>query len=176
MYIFAISGSPRKGGNTEIMVEAFAEGARDSGHTVAVKKMSQLTVAPCLACEYCFTHDGVCVQKDGMAEILAEADKADMLVFASPIYWFNMSAQMRCVIDRLYARAKKGFHAAKTALLLDSGSPDVYTGAIASYQDANAYLNWQDMGIIAIAGMDRKGDMKSSPRLEEVRAFGRSLK
>lgn len=176
MYILVISGSPRKGGNTEIMADAFAEGARESGHTVAVKKMSGLKVAPCLACEYCFTHDGVCVQKDDMAEILAEADKADMLVFASPIYWFNLSAQTRCVIDRLYARAKKGFHSTKTALLLDSGSPGVYSGAIAAYKDTNDYLHWQDMGIITIPGMDRKGAMKTSPKLAEVRQFGKSLK
>lgn len=107
MNILVISGSPRKGGNTEIMVQAFAEGARESGNQVVVKEMSGLKVAPCLACEYCFTHDGVCVQKDDMTAILEEVDRADMLVFASPIYWFGMAAQVKAVIDRLYARAKR---------------------------------------------------------------------
>lgn len=176
MNILVISGSPRKGGNTEIMVQAFAQGAGESGHQVVVKEMSGLKVAPCLACEYCFTHDGVCVQKDDMAGILEEVDRADMLVFASPIYWFGMSAQVKAVIDRLYARAKKGFRATKTALLLDSGSPGVFGGAIAQYKDTNAYLKWEDMGIITISGMKAKGDMKNSPALEQARELGRNLK
>ena len=176
MNILVISGSPRKGGNTEIMVQAFAQGAGESGHHVVVKEMSGLKVAPCLACEYCFTHDGVCVQKDDMAGILEEVDRADMLVFASPIYWFGMSAQVKAVIDRLYARAKKGFRATKTALLLDSGSPGVFGGAIAQYKDTNAYLKWKEMGIVTISGMKAKGDMKNSPALEQARELGRNLK
>lgn len=176
MNIFVVSGSPRKGGNTEIMAQAFAESARESGNTVTIKTMSSLKVNPCLACEYCFTHDGVCVQKDDMAQILEEVDKADMLVFASPVYWFGLCAQIKCVIDRLYARAKKGFHLKYTALLLDSGSPGVYESAIAEYKATNAYLHWEDRGIVTIPGMDTLGAMKNSAQLEEVRKLGKSLK
>lgn len=176
MHILVISGSPRKGGNTEIMAGAFAEGAREAGHTVAVKEASCLEVAPCLACEYCFAHDGVCVQKDGMAEILEEVDKADMLVFASPIYWFNLTAQIKAIIDRLYARARKGFRPTCTALLLDSMSPGVFEGAVAAYKATNAYLHWEDKGIFTVSGMGSKGAMKDSPELQKIREFGSSLK
>lgn len=133
-------------------------------------------MAPCLDCEYCFSHNGVCSQHDGMAEILEALDKADMVVFASPIYWFGVTAQMKSVIDRFYARAKIGFHPTCAALLLDSGSPDVYNGAIASYKGTLAYLNWEDKGIITISGMESKGAMNSSPKLQSVVDFGKSIK
>ncbi|MEG0074301.1 MAG: flavodoxin family protein [Eubacterium sp.] len=176
MNILVISGSPRKNGNTEIMVDAFAESARESGNTVVVKKMSALTVAPCKACEYCFSHDGVCVQKDDMAEIISAVNEADLIAFASPIYWFGMSAQLKAVIDRLYALAKKGFHPQSTVLLLDSGSPGVYDGATAQYKATSSYLNWEDKGMITISGMDEKGSMANAAQLDEVRALGKSLK
>ena len=105
MNILVITGSPRKGGNTDIMAEAFAQGARESGNQVTVKNAGAMNIAPCQACEYCFAHDGACMQQDDMTEILAEVDKSDMLVFASPVCWFGMSAQIKLVIDRLYARA-----------------------------------------------------------------------
>lgn len=176
MNILVISGSPRKNGNTEIMAETFANGAQESGNSVTVKKMSSLTVAPCQDCEYCFSHDGVCAQHDGMSEILEAVDKADMLVFASPIYWFNVSAQIKAVTDRLFAREKKGFHPKCAALLLDSGSPGVYGGAIAAYKGMLEYLHWEDKGVITISGMDTKDAMKNSPELRKVHDFGKNLK
>lgn len=176
MNILVISGSPRKGGNTDIMAETFAESARSARNQVVIKNAGALTVSPCLACEYCFAHDGQCVQKDDMADILAEVDKADMIVFASPIYWFSMTAQIKAVIDRLYARAQKGFHAKSTALLLNAMSDGVFTAAIAQYKDTNGYLAWEDKGIITVSGMDDKGSMKDAPELAEVRKLGESLR
>ena len=76
MNILVVTGSPRKGGNTEILADAFAQAAKESGHEVTVRKLSRLKVGPCLACEYCFTHDGVCVQNDDMNEILQDVHKA----------------------------------------------------------------------------------------------------
>lgn len=176
MKILVVSGSPRENGNTEIMVESFAKGARESGNTVMVKKLSSLKVAPCLDCEYCFSHDGVCSQHDDMSEILEAVDQADMMVFASPIYWSNVSAQLKAVIDRLYARAKKGFHPTCSALLLDSGSPGVYDGTIAAYRDMIGFLKWKDRGVFTVSGMETKGAMKDSPELQKVYDFGKSLK
>lgn len=175
MNILIVSGSPRKGGNTEIMAQAFAQGARSKGHQAAVQSLSGLKIAPCLGCQYCFSHEGQCVQQDDMAGLLRQADQADMLVFASPIYWFDVSAQMKCFIDRLYARGKTGFRHNKTALLLDSGAPGVYDAAIAQYKAACAYLKWKYMGIVTIGGMKEKGDMAGCPELEKARALGASL-
>lgn len=91
------------------------------------------------------------------------------------MYWFDITAQLKCVIDRMYARAVKGFHFNKVALLLDSCSEGVYDAAITQYKAMNAYLRWEDQGIITIAGMEAKGDMKDAPKLASVFELGRSL-
>ena len=95
MNIVVLSGSPRKGANTDTMVEAFAETAREGGNTVEVVRVASKKIAGCLGCQYCFAHEGTCVQKDDMADVIESLKGADMVVFASPIYWFDITAQRR---------------------------------------------------------------------------------
>ena len=176
MKIVILNGSPRANGNTEIMVTEFKRGAEEAGNEVVLINLRGKKISGCLGCEYCFSHDGECVQKDDMPEILKELDQADAVVFASPIYWFDITAQLKSVIDRMYARGKIGFHFNKTALLLDSGSDGVYDAAVAQYKGMTGYLKWTDLGIITIPDMLSKGTMKDSPVLEKVYKLGRSLK
>lgn len=175
MNITVINGSPRVKGNTEIMAEEFAKGARENGHEVEIINLAGKKISGCMGCMYCFSSDGVCVQKDDMVEILASIDKADLVAFASPIYWFEVTAQLKSVIDRMYARAKKGFHFNQSVLLLDSGSPGVYDAAIAMYKGMTGYLHWEDKGIITISGMTDKGSMAQSPELKKAYELGRTL-
>ena len=116
MNIVVLSGSPRKGGNTAIMVEAFKEGAESAGHAVEVVDVAAMKIAPCRACKYCFSHGGDCAIPDDMAEVRERLKRADMLVFASPIYWFDISAQLKLAIDRMYAFGGCGFSFSKVAL------------------------------------------------------------
>lgn len=114
MNIVVLSGSPRKGANTDTMVETFAETAREDGHAVEVVRVASKKIAGCLGCQYCFTHEGTCVQKDDMADVIESLKGADMVVFASPIYWFDITAQEKAAIDRLYAFGATGFPFTKT--------------------------------------------------------------
>lgn len=175
MNIVVLSGSPRKGANTDTMVEAFAETAREAGHTVEVIRVAGKKIAGCLGCQYCFTHEGTCVQKDDMTDVIESLKDADMVVFASPIYWFDITAQEKAAIDRLYAFGATGFPFTKTALLLDSHSEGVYDAAIAMYKSTCAYCKWKDQGIVTISGMTERDSMASSPKLEEVRELARKL-
>ena len=174
MNIVVLSGSPRKGANTDTMVEALprprARAQYGRGRPRAGKK-----IAGCLGCQYCFTHEGTCVQKDDMADVIESLKGADMVVFASPIYWFDITAQEKAAIDRLYAFGATGFPFTKTALLLDSHSEGVYDAAIAMYKSTCAYCKWEDQGIVTISGMTERDSMASSPKLEGVRELARKL-
>lgn len=87
MEILVLNGSPRPGGNTAGLVEAFSRGARDAGHTVTVVPVCQKKIAGCLACEYCHTKgERSCIQQDDMQQIYPLLDRAEMLVLASPRY------------------------------------------------------------------------------------------
>lgn len=173
MKIVVLNGSPRKGGNTEIMIKAFAEASKKN--EVIILNVALMNIRGCLGCKYCYEHQGECVQKDDMVKVFDTLKDADMVVFASPIYWFDVSAQLKTVIDRLYAGGSTGFHFHKTALFLDAGADHVFDAAIAQYKAMTSYLKWENMGIITIPYMTEKGSMADCPKLSEVIAFGKSL-
>ena len=102
--VLILSGSPRKGGNSDILCDEFLRGAQDAGHTVEKIRVAEKKVAPCSGCYYCNTHGGACVHKDDMADILQKMIDADVIVLASPVYFYAISAQLKAVIDRTVAR------------------------------------------------------------------------
>ena len=176
MKILVLNGSPRPQGNTKQMIEAFRQGAESAGHEVTVLDVCRMKVAGCLACEYCHTKgNGVCAQRDDMDKIYPLLRESDMLVLASPMYYHNMSGQLKCVIDRFYANMKPKDHGklTKIAMILSSGSPEMYVGAEFSYKgDFLDYLGLENMGVFTA-----HGDENGSPaKLEELRSFGASLK
>ena len=129
----------------------------------------------CLGCKYCWSHQGECVQKDDMEQVWTHLKEADIMIFASPIYWFDMTAQLKTVIDRMYAGGSTGFHFHKTALLLDAGADHVFDAAISQYKAMTSYLKWEDLGIICVPNMEDKGSMKESSKLAEVIQLAKSL-
>ena len=170
MEIAVFNGSPRKE-NTAAMVDAFCEGAKAAGHDVEVYHVGKMKIAGCLACEYCHTKgNGNCVQKDDLEKIMPAYMDADMIVFATPVYYFAMTAQMEATIQRVYCIGKPA-KAKKAALLLSSGSPGVYDSAIAQYKGYTAYTGIQDMGIITANG----GENKSDAKMKEIREFAKKL-
>ncbi len=170
MKIAVFNGSARKQ-NTNAMVEAFREGAENAGHEVEVYQVGQMKISGCLGCEYCHTKgEGRCIQKDDLEQIMPAYKEVDMIVFASPIYYFTMTAQMEAAIQRVYCIGKPA-KAKKAALLLSSGSPGVYDAAIAQFKAYMGYVGIENAGIITANGEENQSEAK----LNEVRAFAGSL-
>ena len=170
MKITILNGSPRKQ-NTAAMAEAFAEGARAAGHEVEILEVGKMKIAGCLGCEYCHTKgEGKCIQKDDMEKVIPAYLESDMLVFASPIYYFAMTAQMHAAIQRVYC-IEKPAKAKKAALLLSSGSPNVYDGPIGTYRNMLAYMGIEDVGVFTAAGAENQ----SEEVLSKVRDFAKAL-
>ena len=172
MNIVILNGSPRPKGNTAAMVAAYREGAESAGHTVTVFDVCHMRIAGCLACEHCHQRNPrTCVQADDMRLIYPALDEADMLVLASPVYYHGLSGQLKCAIDRIYAPGYPR-RLRKAALLLSSGSKDVYDGAIYTYR--HSFLGWlhlEDMGIFTAAGDQNK----SHELIAQLREAGASL-
>ena len=170
MKIAIFNGSARKE-NTAAMVQAFRDGAEAAGHVVEEYQVGRMKIAGCLGCEYCHTKgDGNCVQKDDFEKILPAYKEADMVVFASPIYYFTMTAQMEAAIQRVYCIGKPT-KANKFALLLSSGSPGVYDAAIAQINAYCGYAGIEVAGIITANGAENKSEAK----LNEIREFAKGL-
>ena len=170
MKILVLNGSPTPNGNTIALANAFKEGAESKGHDVNIVNVAHKKINGCMACNFCKNNNGTCVQKDDMQEIYPMIQDADMIVFASPIYYFIMSGQLESVIHRFYA-INAPQKAKYSALLLSSYSPNVYTGAIAQYKDMIAYMGMSDCGIITADHTTNK----TPEKLAEARALGESL-
>ena len=151
MNVLVLNGSPRPQGDTAGMVSAFKAAAESAGHQVTVYSVCRMNIHGCLACEYCHGKGrGACIQKDDMQQIAAALQETDMLVLASPIYYHNISGQLKCVIDRFYAPLYPSApeRLKKVAMFLASGDPDMAEGARFSYEgDFLGYLGLEDMGL-----------------------------
>ncbi|MBR0482153.1 MAG: flavodoxin family protein [Firmicutes bacterium] len=170
MKIAVFNGSPRKE-NTSALIEAFCEGAKEAGHETEIYHVGKMKIAGCLGCNYCHTKgEGSCVQKDDLEKIMPAYREADMIVFASPIYYFAMTAQIEAAIQRVYCVGKP-LKAKKAALLLSSGSDGVYDSALAQFNSCMKYMGIEISGIITAHGDENKSEAK----LAEVRDFAKKL-
>lgn len=127
MNVLVLFGSPRKNGNTIELVKAFAEVLEAKGHQVSQAYLNDMSITPCQGCAACM-HEGVCVLDDDMDKLKDEIMKADLLVFATPVYWFTVSAQMKAVMDRSLAFMDENYNSRikgkKAVTLMTCGSED----------------------------------------------------
>lgn len=169
MKIAILNGSPRKE-NTAAMAEAFKQGAEAAGHEVEILQVGKMKINGCLACEYCHGKGaGKCIQKDDLEKLMPAYLESDMIIFASPIYYFSPTAQLEAAWQRVYCIGKPA-KATKAALLLSSAS-GFYDAAIAQYKGFTAYTGLQDMGVCTATGEENKSEAK----LAEIRAFAEKL-
>lgn len=132
MNIVILSGSPRKGGNTEILAESFAQGA-SSKHNVDFISVRDYHINPCIGCNSCFKRDDQsCIQKDDMQTVYDKLAKADMLVVASPVYFYGISSQLKALIDRCHNPLRDSFKI-KKKLPCCSSVPPHYPNCLTAF-------------------------------------------
>ena len=176
MNILILSGSPRKGGNTELLAEAFAKGAA-AHHHVEVVSVRDVKVNPCLGCNACFKSNGVCAQKDDMTILYEKMSQADMLVIASPVYFYGISAQLKTFIDRFHNPIRDTFHIKKMALLLVGAAslPELFDAILTEYNLCLKFFNIEDAGKVLVRGVKDKGDINKTDALNEAYTLGLSM-
>ena len=102
--ILILTGSPRVGGNSDLMADAFQKGAESAGHKVIRYEAGRNAILPCRACESCFSNGKACVWDDRFSNELAPLiEEADVIVLATPLYWFTFPAQLKAAIDKMYS-------------------------------------------------------------------------
>ena len=177
MNILILSGSPRKGGNTDLLVDAFAKGASPR-HYVEVVSVHDYKVNPCIGCNSCFTReDYKCCQKDDMQIVYEKMANAEMLVIASPVYFYGLSAQLKAVIDRFHNPIRDTFHIHKMALLLVGAAslPELFNSILAQYELCLKFFKLEDMGRVLVRGAKDKGDVKNGDALKLAQELGQRI-
>ena len=174
--ILVLIGSVRRGGNTELLARAFADGA--GANEVELVSVADTSVHPCRGCNACFSNEGGrCVQDDGMTEIYKKLKWADTLVIASPVYFYGVSAQLKALIDRLHTPMRNTFGIRRLGLILVGAAelPDLFDPIILQYRMILRFFGLEDIGMVLVRGAKEKGDVRSGDGLREAYELGRCL-
>ena len=175
--VLILSGSPRKGGNSDLLCDEFMRGAQESGNEAEKIRVAAKKVAPCSACYYCGSHNGACVHKDDMAEILQKMIDADVLVLASPVYFYSIDAQLKAVIDRTVARwlevKNKEFYYIATMADEPRQSADTTLACFRGY--AECVGGAVEKGVIIGSGVYEAGKIKGTPAMTQAYEMGKNV-
>ena len=152
--VLILNGAPNKTGMTAAMIRAFSEAAKAAGNEVRELYLQGMEIHGCLDCQGCARAENgcpnPCVQKDDMAQVYEEFRKADVIVFASPVYWWTITGTLKTTIDRLYALYRKpgnGGGRKESVLLMTSGGTGL--GMInAWYSGFEQMMGWTNLGAV----------------------------
>ncbi len=175
--VLIISASPRKSGNSDLLCDRFAQGARESGHNVQKVFLASKKIGYCRGCGVCNTTH-TCVQKDDMAEILEQMVKADVIVLATPVYFYSMDGQMKTLIDRTVPRyteiAGKDFYFIMTAADTEKANLARTMEGFRGFTE-DCLDGAREAGIIYGIGAWNAGEIKDTPAYDEAYAMGKQV-
>ena len=177
MKIIILMGSPSKNGSTRIMVDAFVRGAVESGHDCEIIDVCHADIHPCIGCVRC-GYEGPCVQKDDVEQIRGKLLASDMVVFATPLYYYGMTAQLKAVVDRFCAyNSSLNSRHLKSALLTVAWNADGWTfeALEAHYKTLVRYLCFKDMGMVLGYGCGTPSMTRASKYPDRAYQLGKSL-
>lgn len=175
--VLILSASPRKGGNSDTLCDAFRRGAEESGHTVKKLRLSELNIRYCTGCGVC-NESHCCVQKDDMAQVLEQMLRADVIVLATPVYFYTMDAQLKTLIDRTVPRytelSDKEFYFILTAADTDRTMLEKTVEGIRGFT-ADCLDNAVERGILYGTGVWHTGEVEGTRHMEEAYQMGRQV-
>lgn len=175
--VLILSASPRKGGNSDLLCDQFLQGATEAGHEAEKIFLRDKKINHCLACGACQSNGGKCVQKDDMAGILDKMTAADVIVMASPVYFYSMNGQLKTLIDRTYARytriTDKELYFIMAAA---TGSKQALERTVEGFRGFTSCLNGaKEKGIIYGTGAWKAGDIKGSKTMTQAYEAGKKV-
>lgn len=175
--VLVLSSSPRKGGNSDLLCDQFTSGAKESGNDVEKIFLKDKKINYCTGCGGCIDRKGKCSQKDDMNEVLDKMVEADVIVMATPVYFYTMCAQMKTLIDRTCARYteinNKQFYFIVTAA--DDNIPAMER-TVEEFRGFTYCLDEpEEKGIIYGVGAWNKGEIKGMPAMAEAFEAGKAV-
>jgi multimeric flavodoxin WrbA len=175
--ILVITGSPRKGGNSSLLADAFIRGAESTSHVITRFDAGSKLIKGCIACNNCYSKDTACVFKDDFNELAPALESADSVVFVTPLYWFTFPTQIKAAIDKMYALAvgERSLKGKETMLLVCAETDDMtdFDGIVRSYELINRYLQWTDKGQLLVPNVNNIGDILHTDALAKAEQMGR---
>lgn len=175
--VLILEGSARANGNSCILSGEFARGAMEAGHSVETVMAARKKLSGCLGCNACYRNGGTCVQKDDMEEIRGKMLEADVIVLASPIYFYSMTAQMKTLIDRTYAffnqLAGKTFYFVVTCAATDASFAETMLASLRGF--TCCVPEAKEGGIVLGTGAMESGEIRTSAAMQQAYEMGKNV-
>ena len=176
--VLILSGSPRKNGNSDMLCDEFMRGAIDAGNEVEKIRVAEKKIDYCSGCYYCQKSSGVCAKKDDMVEVLQKMIDANVIVLASPVYFYSIVAQLKALIDRTVARwtevRDKEFYYIVTCADEERESQERTIECFRGYADC--VEGAVEKGVVYATGVYEKGEIKDTPFMKQAYEMGLSVK
>ena len=174
--VVIISATPRVNGNSHVLSEKFKKGAEDVGNEVELISLRENKINYCIGCYYCQTN-GKCFQNDGMNEILEKIVEADVLVFATPVYFYDVVGQMKTFIDRIFPKYEKIKN--KDMYLIATAGENNKEAVSGAIDTVNRFLdcveNVELKGVLYGIGLHGVGEAENSVKSKEAYEMGRNI-
>ncbi len=177
--IIILNGSPRKSGNTAALTAAFTKGAEEAENQVTEFFLDKMNIH---GCKGCFgggkNPDSPCVQKDDMDKIYPVYKEADIIVLATPLYYWTISGQLKCAFDRLFAVAEcdpNYCNPVKECALLMAAEGNDFEETLYWYDRLEKHLGWKNIGKVLCGGVMAVGDIKGRKELDDAYELGKSI-
>jgi multimeric flavodoxin WrbA len=174
--VLVLSASPRKGGNSDLLCDQFVRGAKEAGNEAEKIFLKDKNINYCTGCGTCF-NTGKCVQKDDMAEVLEKMVAADVIVMATPVYFYTMNGQMKTLIDRTCPRyteiSNKDMYFIMAAAV---SRKDALERTLEGFRAFTSCLTGpKEKGVIYGTGAWKKGDIKGSKAMTQAYEMGKKV-
>jgi multimeric flavodoxin WrbA len=171
--VLGIAGSPRRGGNSETILDEVLRGATESGATTTKVVLAEKDIKPCKACDAC-ARSRICIQKDDMAAIVEKMEESKVWVLATPVYWWGPTAQMKAWIDRWYSLPRDIFKGRRIILAVSSGGGPEYSGLmVKTFGEIFTYLDVEQYAVLQAQGSKSKTSARGEVSLmKEAYAVG----
>lgn len=173
--IVVITGSPRKKGNSFKMTEAFIQKAEALGHGVTRFDAAFMNLGGCHACETCYSKDRACTFDDDFNKIAPAILDADAVVFTTPVYWYSIPAQIKCVIDKMFSFVVGGKDIAGKEYAVitccEEGDATVLDGVLTPIKRSGDLIKWKFVGEVAVTGVLNVGDIDKTDGCKRAEAL-----
>jgi len=177
--VLGVVGSPRKKGNTHVLVEKILEGAQSEGISTDIIFLNDLTIEECDGCHYCWKNEK-CIKKDDMSKMYEKIIESDFIVFGTPVYWYGPTALMKGFIDRFVyfngARNKKKIRdkSAIIAVPFEEENYETVAPVISFFEKSLNFLGVKLIGKIIAPGVTKRGEVKEKKEyMDKAYALGR---
>lgn len=174
--ILVLTGSPREGGNSDQLADAFIRGAQNAGNQILRFDAGRKQIGPCHGCQACAAGNGGCMATDDFNELAGYLKQADAIAIFTPLYWFNWPAGLKAAIDKFFSfYCSESQTRVRESIMVVCGESDqmeTYDPLVKTYEKTAELMHWENKGHIVVPAVFEAGAVQNTPAIAGMEKIG----